>query len=98
MLPSVITEIAYNSRRYSGFKLCLRCVLHLVDPKHAGIRISNIEVIEITHQNTKKIALVWSCKVPASMENVFHNVKVCMTFDDDMHCIDCDCTAGRDNK
>ena len=28
------------------------------------------------------------------MQNVFHNVKVCMTLYGDMHCSNCDCVAG----
>ena len=62
MLPSLITEIPYNSRRDSGFRLCLRCVRHLVDPKYVGIRISNIEVAEIMSQNTKKMRLFGRAK------------------------------------
>ena len=54
ILPIIIVKISHNSRRDSGWRLCLSRVRHFVNPKCVDIKISNIEVADILSKNIKK--------------------------------------------
>jgi len=98
ILPGLITNIAYNSRRDSAFRVCFRCIRHLTDPKFEDVRISKVNVIELISDEGNTLALYWSCRIPASMKDVFYNVKICMTYDGDLQCSECDCVAAGGEK
>ena len=75
VLPGLISQIAYDSRRDSGHELCFRCVRHLTNPNHACVRTSQINVIELISDEGNKMSLSWSCRIPASMKDMFYNAK-----------------------
>ena len=51
LLPSAITEIAFNSRRHAGCRLLERCVCHMTDAEHARKRSSAVKLVKMCTEN-----------------------------------------------
>ena len=56
LLPTVVTNIAYESRRNSGFCLCHQCVRHVADPKFYAKNLDNFMTLQVDHNSEKKLA------------------------------------------
>ena len=94
LLPCVVIEIAYKSRRDSGFRLLHMCVRHITGIKHYPRRISDIKMIMLDVNKNNKMALEWSSDMPVSMKDQCYRCKTTVTSCGKLHCCDCACKVG----
>ena len=94
IVPCMITKIANDSRRDSGFRLLSRCVRHSTDSKFYPGKLSFIKVVDCKVNSEKKTLFEWSCDVPASMKNERYMTKIVISSDGDVISCDCICKVG----
>ena len=70
LLPCIATEMAYKSRRDSGFASLHRCVRHATDKKCYPRRISDIKLIMLDINENNTFPLEWSSDMPDSMKKM----------------------------
>ena len=88
-IPSVITSIAYGSRRDSGFRLCWRSAMHATGLKYFPKRISTIKVILVKINGIGALVFDWGCLIPASMKGDACHAWSYATFNGHLFCCKC---------
>ena len=94
LLPSVITEIVFNSNRDMGCRLLERCARDITDSQHAPKIMSAVKLVKMCIENKIYTGLEYSSDVPASLKDQMHRSKLIISFDGDLTCEDCKCKAG----
>lgn len=95
VMPTLLVEIANESRVHSGLRLVKRAVCNSMNPNGPDVMDATMKVCEL--RETGVMVLVLDYKVKASMRNVVYNTQVANSSKDLIAC-GCSCKCGAENE